>query len=142
MPLINFGSILSFAEELEKQDLAFYTDAAGNPAGSIHSEMFAQFVKEAKKNITNIQRTRRENVTEMILENVEGFTRAPYCTECGVAVEMETAEIIATAHRLEDRAVRYYMAAAEKLKAQSEVARVLKQLGKKHTARQAKLAPL
>jgi tripartite-type tricarboxylate transporter receptor subunit TctC len=142
MPLINFGSILSFAEELEKQDLAFYSDAVGNPACSIYSEMFAQFSKEAKKNIQNVQRTRRENVTEMILENIEGFTRAPYCAECGLAGEMEIADILETANRLEDRAVRYYTAAAEKMKAQSEVARVLKQLGKKHGARQAKLAPL
>ena len=32
MPLINFGSIMGFAEELEKQDEAFYAAAAANPA--------------------------------------------------------------------------------------------------------------
>jgi hypothetical protein len=36
--------------------------------------------------------------------------------------------------RLEKRAVRYYTEAAAKIKAQPEVARALKTVGKKHTA--------
>ena len=135
MPLINFGSILSFAEELEKQDLAFYGDAVLNEKCSMYSALFSQFAKEAQKNIKNIQRIRRENVTEMILENIEGFTRAPYCVECGRLAEMEAGEVLETARSLEDRSIRYYTAAAEKLKVQSEVGRALKLLGKKHADR-------
>ena len=135
MPLINFGSILTFAEELEKQDLTFYSDAGLNEKCSAYSEHFSQFAKQAKKNILNIQRLRRENVTEMILENIEGFTRAPYCVECGRAAEMDVGEVLETARKLEDRSIRYYTAAAEKLKALSEVGRALKLLGKKHTER-------
>ena len=125
MPLINFGSILSFAEELEKQDLAFYSDAVLNASCGAYSELFSQFAKEAQNNIKPIQRSRRENITEMILENIEGFTRAPYCLECGLATEMSVAEALETARKLEDRSVRYYTAAADKLKAQPEVARTL-----------------
>ena len=135
MPLINFGSILSFAEELEKQDLSFYSDAGLNEKCSAYSELFSQFAKQAQANVKNIQRLRRENVTEMILENIEGFTRAPYCEECGQAAEMDAGEVLATARRLEDRSIRYYTAAAEKLKALSEVARALKLFGKKHAER-------
>jgi len=142
MPLINFGSILGFAEELEKQELAFYSDAALNEACMAYSEIFSEFAKEAESNIKTIQRTRRENVTEMILENIEGFTRGPYCLECGPAAEMDAAEIFETARKLEDRAARYYTAAADKLKAQREVARVLKLIGKKHISRQAKIEAL
>ena len=135
MPLINFGSILSFAEELEKQDLSFYSDAGLNEKCNAYSAHFSQFAKQAQTNIKNIQRLRRENVTEMILENIEGFTRAPYCEECGQVAEMEIDEVLATARRLEDRSIRYYTAAAEKLKALSEVGRALKLLGKKHAER-------
>ena len=74
MPLINFGSIMSFAEELEKQDEAFYTAAAANPAFAEHKDLFEQFLKDARKNIKNVQRVRRENVTEMILEKINDFT--------------------------------------------------------------------
>ena len=81
MPLISFGSILSFAEELEKQDEAFYAAAAANPAFAELKDLFNQFLKDTRKNIKNVQRARRENVTEMILEPVKDFTRAPFCEE-------------------------------------------------------------
>ena len=142
MPLINFGSILSFAEELETQDLAFYRDAAANGKCAGYSDLFAQLAKEAKSHITLIQRLRRENVTEMILENIEGFTRAPYCLECGLAGDMDVAAALETARELEDRSIRYYTAAAEKLKTLSEVSRALKLIGKKHAGRQGKIGAL
>ena len=139
MPLINFGSILSFAEELEKQDLTFYSDAAINEKCDMYSALFSQFAKEAQRNISNIQRLRRENVTEMILENIEGFTRAPYCLESGLAGEMDAATALKTARKLEDRSIRYYTAAAAKLKALSEVSRALKLMGRKHADRQGQI---
>lgn len=142
MPLENFGSILNFAEELESQDEAFYTTAASNPACTEYKNLFEQFAADAKKNITSIQRTRRENVTEMILESIKDFTRAPFCEECESAATMEASEVLSSAKRLEERAERYYTAAAVKIKALPEVSRALKALGKKHTAHLRKLAEL
>ena len=142
MPLENFGSILNFAEELEKQDQAFFATAAGNPACAEYKEMFAQFASDAGKNIKAVERTRRENVTEMILEPIKNFTRAPYCEECAEAGSMGVKDALATAKRLADRAERYYTEAAEKIKAQPEVSRALKTIGKKHKAHREKLAAL
>ena len=88
MPLENFGSILNFAEELESQDRQYYEAVAGNPACSDHKQMFEQFAANAKKNVATVQRTRRENVTEMILEPIKGFVRAPYCEVCQAAPDM------------------------------------------------------
>ena len=134
MPLENFGSILNFAEELESQDQEFYEAVAGNPACSEHKQMFEQFAADEKKNVKTVQRTRRENVTEMILEPIKGFVRAPFCEVCQAAPDMTVQDALATANRLEDRAVRYYTEAAAKIKALPEVARALKLLGKKHKA--------
>ena len=78
MPLISFGSILSFAEELEKQDEAFYAAAAANPAFAELKDLFEQFLKDTRKNIKNVQRTLRENLTENILDPDKYFTLAPY----------------------------------------------------------------
>jgi hypothetical protein len=142
MPLENFGSILNFAEEIESQDQEFYEIAAGNPACSGYKSMFEQFAADAKKNVKTVQRTRRENVTEMILEPIKGFVRAPFCEVCETAPDMSADEALATARRLEDRAVRYYTEAAQKIKALPEVARALKLIGKKHTAHVASLADL
>ena len=142
MPLENFGSILNFAEELEQQDEAFFTAAASNPACSEQKALFGQFAADAKKHIKNIQRTRRENVTEMILEPIKDFVRAPFCEECEDAATMSASEVINAAKILEDRANRYYTEAAAKIKALPEVARALKIIGKKHTAHLQRLAEL
>ena len=142
MPLENFGSILNFAEELESQDQEFYQAAAGNPACSDHKQIFEQFAADAKKNLQTVQRTRRENVTEMILEPIKDFVRAPYCEVCQAAPGMTAADALAAAKRLEDRAVRYYTEAAAKINAQPEVARALKLLAKKHNAHRDSLAAI
>jgi len=114
MPLENFGSILNFAEQIESEDRAFYEILANNPACAEQKSVYEGFATDAQKNIKNIQRTRRENVTEMILEPVKDFVRAPF----------------------------YYTEAAEKIKAQPEVARALKTVGKKRKAHIDKLADL
>ena len=139
MPLENFGSILNFAEELELQDLGFYKTLVDNPACADHKAMFEAFAAAIDKNVKTVQRTRRENVTEMILEPIKDFIRAPFCEECEGVDKMDAAEALDAARRLEDRAVRYYTEAATKIKAQPEVARALKLLGKKHSAHIAKL---
>ena len=142
MPLKNFGSILNFAEELEKQDQTFYTSAASNPNCAEYQDMFEQFAADGKKNVKTVQRTRRENVTEMILESIENFTRAPFCEKCEGAVGMIAVGALESARKLEQRAERYYLQAAEKIKALPEVARALKTIGKKHTAHLKKLSAL
>jgi rubrerythrin len=139
MPLENFGSILNFAEELELQDLGFYKTLAENPACAEYKQLFEEFAAAIDKNVKNVQRTRRENVTEMILEPIKDFIRAPFCEECVGIDKMNAAEALDAARRLEDRAVRYYTEAAVKIKALPEVARALKLLGKKHSAHIAKL---
>lgn len=142
MPLENFGSILNFAEQLEKEDLAFYTLLAGSPACAGHKALFESLAADAKKNIQVIERTRRENVTEMILEPVKDFTREPFCVACRGAEALSASEALDTARSLEDRALRYYLEAADKIKALQEVARALKSLGKKRKAHLDQLAGL
>jgi hypothetical protein len=140
MPLQNFGSILNFAEQLESQDRQFYEAAAGNPACSAYKPLFMELGTEAGRNVQTVQRIRRENVTEMILEAINDFTRAPFCEACEGAAVQTAAEVLATAKRLESRAERYYAEAAEKIKALTEVARALKTLGKIRKNRLAKLS--
>ena len=142
MPLENFGSILNFAEELESQDQEFYKALADNPACSDHKQMLEQFAANAQKNVKTAQRTRRENVTEMILEPIKDFVRAPYCEVCQAAPDMTLEDALAAAKRLEDRAARYYTEAAAKMKALPEVARALKLIGKKHNANHDSLAAI
>ena len=139
MPLVNFGSVLNFAEELEAGDQAFYEAALKVSALGEYKDLFGQLALDAKKNMKNVQRVRRENVTEMILEHIKDFSRAQFVEEVGDPASMDGPQALAAALKLEKRAVRYYAEAAEKLKALSEVARALKQIGKKRAAHQKKL---
>lgn len=142
MPLTNFGAILSFAEEIEKQDEAFYTALMDSPRYSDQKELFGKFVKEGGKNRKNIERTRRENVMEMILENIEGFDRGPFLLDHGDATVLDANIAVEAARKLETRAERYYLEASAKLKALSEVSRTLKGIAKKRAARMRKLAEI
>lgn len=137
MPLTNFGSILNFAETLETEDAALYARMAAHDGCADIKELLGQFIRDNQKNIQTAQRTRRENVTEMILEPVKDFTRAPY--QEGAAddklANLDTAGALRIIKRREQNAERYYTEAAQKIKAQPEVSRALKIIGKKHTAR-------
>jgi rubrerythrin len=142
MPLENFGSILNFAESIESQDQEFYALAAGNPACIAFKKIFEELAAEAAKNVKTIQRIRREQITEMILEPIRDFTRASFCEACEGAAVLSSSEILRIAIRLETRGERYYREAAEKIKALSEVSRALKVLGKIRKARLTKISSL
>ena len=131
MPLTNFGAILNFAEVLEREDMEFYTKAASASDTTTVVDLFASLARENKKNIALVQRTRRENVTEMILEPIRDFTRDPY----QIKLEDLTGLNLTDAISVEDRAIRYYRDAAEKIRALPEVARALKTLAKKRGKR-------
>lgn len=131
MPLINFGGILGFALEIENQNLVFFSGATTTPSCSDYKFLFEELIKNSNKRIKEIERSRRENVTEMILESIEGFFRKPFILDIKNTEKMESEEIVKTARTMFERSIRYYGEAALKLKGQSEVSRTLKILGKK-----------
>ena len=135
MPLTNFGAILNFAEKVEQDDMEFYRQASSSPAAEPYRLLFEMFSREGKKNISLVQRTRRENVTEMILEPIRDFVRDSYQETIGDVDGMDLPAILSSADAIENRAIRYYTDAAEKIRALPEVSRALKTLAKKRTKR-------
>lgn len=131
MQLNNFGSILTFAEKMEKTDEAFFTAAQAHKDCAEHKALFEQLTADLKKNQKTIQRTRRENVTEMILEGISDFSSESYEREHGAPEGMKGSEVLDTARKLSQRAVQYYQDSAAKIKALPEVARELKLIAKK-----------
>ncbi len=139
MELKNFGGILSFAAELEAGAKLFYSRAAQNPACSFQKQIFEALFKEHGQYEQRILRIRRENVTEMILEPIRDFTRAPFVMEYGDPEAMNFETVLETARKIESRSEHYYFEAAEKVKALPEVARELKKIGQKHAFHREKL---
>ena len=140
MPITNFGGLLNFAEEIEKQDMTFYNSVADNQDVSDLCDLFQGFAKDCKKNIAIILRSRRENVTEMILEPIRDFFREPYVLEAGNDKGMDRAQILDYSKKLETRAIDYYTEGAVKIKALPEVAQALKLARKKRIAHFTKLS--
>lgn len=76
MSLTQFGSILTFAADLENRLAEFYEKASKE--GGIHSEEFSRRAKSCIKRKRRLERSRRENVTEITLEPIEGLNTADY----------------------------------------------------------------
>lgn len=139
MPLTNFGAVLNFAETIEREDMDFYRHAVQDPHVGPRADLFASLAGEGKKHVALVQRTRRENVTEMILEPIQGLSRDSYQMALDDLAMMDEPAILEAALALENRAIRYYNDAAEKIRALPEVARALKTLAKKRDKRIARL---
>ena len=142
MPITSFGGLLNFAEQMEKQDMAFYESVAANQKMDDLCDLFQGFAKDGKKNIAHILRTRRENVTEMILEPISDFFREPFVLETGDGKNMNRAQILDYSQKMEARAIAYYTEGAIKIKALPEVSQALKVAGKKRIAHTKKLSSL
>ena len=142
MELSNFGSIMSFAAELEGADRAFYEAAAASPACGAYKELMEAFARDEKKNEKNMLRARREHVTEMVLEPITDFTSEPYESDRELTQDMGLERIMACALELEEKAQSFYNQAAEKTKGLAEISRVLAKTGKKRAAHRARLEEL
>lgn len=137
MPLNSFGAILSFAEALETKKKDFYHAAVKRVPDPEISALFESLAAESEKHIKLIQRTRRENVTEMILEAVNDFSSKPFAIDTHLSSRPDT--LVLKAKTNEGISLAFYSEASLKLAALSEVSRTLKQLAKKQTARLEKL---
>jgi len=142
MDLRNFGSILKFAVELEAADQAFYKAVATNPACVEHKALFEELALQAKKNEQVMLRTRRENVTEMLLEPIYGFSSETFLTDREGAGKLNPGQVVELARELEDKAEGFYTQAAQKIQALREVSRALARTATRRAANKARLAAL
>ena len=111
--LNQFGAIMTFAIELETQIRDYY-QAAGSEDRA----------KEADKRRSNLERVRRENVTEIKLEPIDGLHDADYV--------LNTADISAAGQSaVEKIAAQFYADVAPKINVR-EAQRVLERYAKQH----------
>ena len=130
MELGTFGALIGFAIELEASSADFYDRAKRARPGGLAEETFARLAAQASKNKILLERTRRENVAEMILEPIAGIGREDYIADLTLANVAGIPEIISRALDLEDRAQRFYTVAAEKVSL-PEVKRIFTRLAEK-----------
>lgn len=135
MSLKNFGGVLDFAIEMEKEDALYLQEAIKNKECNDCSDFLKRFEKESQKNAKILTRARQENVTEMILEAIPGLEPEQYRVDKADPKEMSKDELLAVLKKLENNAERFYLEAAEKIRPISDVASTFKRLAKKRKER-------
>lgn len=141
MELGTFGAILTYALEFEGKVTAFFAEAAESAGEGAIGEVFASLAKAGRKRLKALERTRRENVAEMILEPISDFHSEDYPCEAKVSASDGATDMVREALELEGTAAAYYATASEKVSV-PEVARILKKMGEQHARQQATLASL
>lgn len=141
MELGTFGAILTYALELEDEVTAFFTEAAEAVGEGQAGEAFSGLAKAGRKRLKALERTRRENVAEMILEPISDFDSEDYLCNATVSANTGAAGLVKEALELEGTAADYYATASEKVSV-PEVARILKKMGEQHVRQQATLTSL
>jgi rubrerythrin len=125
MDLATFGAILSFAIDIEGQAAQFYETAT-----PLHDQ-FSNLASVCQKNGKQLERIRRENVAEMILEPITGFESDDYTPDFALPADASPASAAAQAAQVETTFERFYEVAAEKLPIK-EVSRRLEKMARQH----------
>jgi len=130
MALSTFGAIMGFAAEMIGQTRDTYKaliEKAKNPA---LKEVLQELVVEKGKNHSLMEKTRRENVTEMILEPVTGLHEEDYEVDLKGLEQRDDADLLRVALILEQREKTFFQDASAKLPL-PEVARIFRKISRK-----------
>ena len=141
MTLTTFGAIMGFAAEMAKRKEELYKSLAQKTKNSALREVLEVLSGEESKNHALMMKTRRENVTEMILEPVTGLHAEDYEVDLKGTESMEDASILKAALMLEERDEKFFQDASAKVPF-PEVARIFRKVAQKKEDNLAKLQGL
>ena len=141
MSLSTFGAIMGFAAEMVQQTEALYKTMVQKAKDPILSEALQVLLEEEGKNYSLMERTRRENVTEMILEPVTGLQREDYEIDLKMTDQMRDADLLKAALAFEERERRFFSEVSNKVPL-PEVGRIFRKVAQKKERSLAKLKTL
>jgi hypothetical protein len=141
MALSTFGAIMGFAAEIIGQTKEAYETLVGKARNPVLRETLQAFSGEEGKNYSLMERTRRENVTEMILEHVTGLHQEDYEINLKMSDLMEDVDVVKAVTILEEREKKFFGDAAARVSF-PEVARIFRKIAQKKDANLAKLQNL
>jgi rubrerythrin len=141
MALSTFGAIMGFAAEMVQRTETFYKAMVQKAKDPILSEALQVLSEEEGKNYALMERTRRENVTEMILEPVTGLQREDYEIDLKMTDQMRDADLLKAALAFEERERRFFSEVSNKVPL-PEVGRIFRKVAQKKERSLAKLKTL
>jgi rubrerythrin len=141
MSLTTFGAIMGFAAEITGQTREIYKTLAQKAKGRVLREVFQVFSADEGKNHSLMEKTRRENVTEMILEPIAGLRQEDYGIDLKVLDPMEDVDLLRAALILEERERKFFHDVSAKVPL-PEVARIFRKMAQRKQENLTKLQSL
>ncbi len=140
MELSTFGSVLTFAIGLEEKSARFYEAGASNARLAPHKAALLALAEGNRKRRELLLTTRRENVTEMVLEPIAGLRAEDYEVSPPAQGATAPAAVLACAAELEARSARFYSeVAAQGKRFLAGVARTFSRLANENESRLAEV---
>jgi rubrerythrin len=141
MALSTFGAIMGFAAEMVQQTVTFYKTMVQKAKDPILREALKVLLEEEEKNYSLMEKTRRENVTEMILEPIAGLHQGDYDIEAEGMDQTKDVDLLKMALILEERERRFFSEVSDKVPL-LEVGRIFRKMAQKKEKSLAKLKTL
>ncbi len=114
MELGTFGAIIKFALDIETKIGNFYQTASDIAKDAELVSIFADLVVRGQKRKKTLERVRRENVTEMILEPIIGFDSDSYSIVTEISKSVNDDNLRTLAMNIETMLQKFYTTAAVK----------------------------
>ncbi len=141
MSLTTFGAIMGFAAEITGQSGEIYKTLAQKAKDPTLREVLQVLSAEEGKSHSLMEKTRRENVTEMILEPITGLHQEDYGIDLKVVDPMEDVDLLRAALILEEREKKFFGDVSIKVPL-PEVARIFRKMALKKQENLEKLQSL
>lgn len=110
MSLGTAGAILSYALDLEAEAIEFYQRAIEGESNANTKAAFEENHRRHRKIAKTLERMRKENVTEMILEPVHGLDAQDFVIET-----KDTSNALPASKKIEQSILEYLRVCAEKV---------------------------
>jgi len=141
MALSTFGAIMGFAAEMIQQTETIYKTIIQEAKDPALKEALQALLGEEGKNHSLMEKTRRENVTEIILEPIAGLHQGDYEIEMKVMDQPQDVDLLKMALTLEEREQRFFSDVSDKVPF-PEVVRIFRKVAQKKEKSLAKLRAL
>ena len=131
MELGTLGAVLAFAIKLEGRSAEYYEDAASLAKDSPTSDVFLSLAEAKRKRKALLERSRRENINEMLLEPITGLKGSDHLIEMQLSSKMGYYDALRLAIEWEENSRRFYLDAAGRVNL-PELTRVFEKLGQEN----------
>jgi hypothetical protein len=128
MLLNNMGIILLFAEAIEFENMRFFNHAETVFSFNDSKPIYNTFKQNSKTRLSIIKKAYRENVFEMVLENITDFYRKDFLLDIKNIEKLSIEEIVNTSTLIFERSAGYYKKASKKMERHDEVSKIFSRL--------------